>query len=58
VAHDFNNMLSVIIGHAEMLLDKVSPSDPLYVGEVIGEGHTMLKVARFQYPPGFSWSSF
>lgn len=30
VAHDFNNMLGVILGHAEMALDKVGPSELLY----------------------------
>lgn len=30
VAHDFNNMLSVINGNAEMALQDLSPSDPLY----------------------------
>jgi len=29
VAHDFNNMLGVILGHAEMLLDRFPPGDPL-----------------------------
>jgi len=29
VAHDFNNMLSVILGHAEMGLMQVDPGDPL-----------------------------
>lgn len=29
VAHDFNNMLSVIIGTAELALEKVRPGDPL-----------------------------
>jgi len=29
VAHDFNNMLGVIIGHAEMALEEISPSDPI-----------------------------
>jgi two-component system, cell cycle sensor histidine kinase and response regulator CckA len=29
VAHDFNNMLGVILGHAEIALDRVRPSDPL-----------------------------
>ncbi|NOZ12273.1 MAG: PAS domain S-box protein [Acidobacteria bacterium] len=28
VAHDFNNMLGVILGRAEMLLTKMSPDDP------------------------------
>ncbi len=32
VAHDFNNMLSVIIGHAEMLLDLAEPIRPSYAG--------------------------
>ena len=30
VAHDFNNMLSVIIGNAEMGLEQISSSDPHY----------------------------
>jgi len=30
VAHDFNNMLSVIIGHAGMAMEDVSPSLPIY----------------------------
>ncbi|OKY74366.1 MAG: hypothetical protein BM485_13970 [Desulfobulbaceae bacterium DB1] len=30
VAHDFNNMLAVILGHAEMMLLKLSPADPLH----------------------------
>ncbi len=30
VAHDFNNMLGIIIGHAEMALDHVDPSQPLF----------------------------
>jgi two-component system cell cycle sensor histidine kinase/response regulator CckA len=30
VAHDFNNMLSVIIGHADMALEDVDPSQPIY----------------------------
>ncbi|MFZ5565318.1 MAG: sensor histidine kinase, partial [Thermodesulfobacteriota bacterium] len=30
VAHDFNNMLSVIIGNAEIALESVSLNDPLY----------------------------
>lgn len=31
VAHDFNNMLSVISGHAQLGLETVTPQDPLYV---------------------------
>lgn len=30
VAHDFNNMLGVILGHAEMALEQMAPSDPLF----------------------------
>ncbi len=30
VAHDFNNMLSVILGHASMSLNKVESTHPLY----------------------------
>ncbi|MGO9308359.1 MAG: PAS domain S-box protein [Spirochaetia bacterium] len=30
VAHDFNNMLGVILGHAEMALEKLDPSLPLH----------------------------
>ncbi len=29
VAHDFNNLLTVITGYCQMLLDQLSPSDPL-----------------------------
>jgi len=28
VAHDFNNMLSIIMGNAEMILDGMTPADP------------------------------
>lgn len=30
VAHDFNNMLGVILGHTEMALDELSPANPLF----------------------------
>ena len=29
VAHDYNNMLSVIIGYTEMAMEKSDPSEPL-----------------------------
>jgi len=31
VAHDFNNMLSVILGYTELALTRVGPSDPLHI---------------------------
>ncbi len=30
VAHDFNNMLGVILGHTEIVLEQLDPSEPLY----------------------------
>ena len=30
VAHDFNNMLSVILGYTEIVLDKIDSSDPIH----------------------------
>jgi PAS domain S-box-containing protein len=30
VAHDFNNMLGVILGHAELALERMDPAQPLY----------------------------
>ena len=30
VAHDFNNMLGVVLGHTEMALEHVDPEQPLY----------------------------
>lgn len=30
VAHDYNNMLSIIVGYSELVLGKLTPSDPLY----------------------------
>ncbi len=30
VAHDFNNMLGIILGHSELALSGVDPSDPLH----------------------------
>ena len=30
VAHDYNNMLSIIVGYSELVLEKLTPIDPLY----------------------------
>ncbi len=30
VAHDFNNMLGVILGHTELAMEQVDPDDPLF----------------------------
>jgi PAS domain S-box-containing protein len=30
VAHDFNNMLGVILGHLEMIMDRIGPDQPLF----------------------------
>lgn len=30
VAHDFNNMLAVILGHTDMVLTKLDPGDPIH----------------------------
>ena len=30
VAHEFNNMLNVILGYSELLLEEIEPSEPLY----------------------------
>ena len=30
VAHDFNNMLGVILGHSEMAMESLNPSDPIH----------------------------
>ena len=37
VAHDFNNMLSVIMGHTELVMGQMTPSHPLFAN--LGEIH-------------------
>ncbi|ACN16946.1 two-component sensory box histidine kinase/response regulator [Desulforapulum autotrophicum HRM2] len=32
VAHDFNNMLSIILGHSEIILEDMDPSNPFFPG--------------------------
>ncbi|HOV90702.1 MAG TPA: histidine kinase dimerization/phospho-acceptor domain-containing protein [Syntrophorhabdaceae bacterium] len=40
VAHDFNNILSVIIGYGEIIQDRLSNSDPLkdYIKQIVEAG--------------------
>ncbi|MBA4366883.1 MAG: histidine kinase [Desulfobacterium sp.] len=48
VAHDFNNMLSIILGYADMSLDALQPSDPLRenIQEIISAGQRSVNVVR------------
>lgn len=48
VAHDFNNMLSVILGHAELGLMQVGPEHPLYenLHEVREAGQRSAELVR------------
>ncbi len=48
VAHDFNNMLGVIIGYAELMLDSIHENDPLYelVNEIIQAGKRSAALTR------------
>ncbi|MBM9521148.1 PAS domain S-box protein [Desulforhopalus vacuolatus] len=48
VAHDFNNMLSVILGYGNMLLEKISPDDPLheYAQEIVNAGTRSATITR------------
>jgi len=48
VAHDYNNMLSVIIGYAELAIDKMAPSDPLHgdLQEIYAAARRATEVTR------------
>ncbi len=48
VAHDFNNMLGVIIGHAELLLEKAPPDDSLREDckEILAAGFHSAEITR------------
>ena len=48
VAHDFNNMLSVIIGHTEMALEEVDSSEPAYsdLQEILTAAHRSANLTR------------
>ncbi|MFH1156863.1 MAG: PAS domain S-box protein [Pseudomonadota bacterium] len=48
VAHDFNNMLSVILGYAELALEKVAPSKPVHddLQEIIKAARRSTEITR------------
>lgn len=48
VAHDYNNMLSVIIGYAEMALDQVSPSQRIHTDlqEILAAAKRSMSITR------------
>jgi len=48
VAHDFNNMLGVILGYAELVLDDLSPGDPLRpsIEEILEAGRHSADLTR------------
>ncbi len=48
VAHEFNNMLGVILGHAEMAMDQVDPTQPLYsdLEEICGAAWRSADITR------------
>ena len=48
VAHDYNNMLSVIIGYAEIALESLSPGEQLHddLKEILTAGHRSKEITR------------
>jgi two-component system, cell cycle sensor histidine kinase and response regulator CckA len=48
VAHDFNNMLGVILGHAEMAMLQIDPADPLHsdLQEILKAGRRSADLTR------------
>ncbi len=48
VAHDFNNMLSIIIGYSESALEVVRPDDPVYeeIIEILNAGKRSADITR------------
>ena len=48
VAHDFNNMLSVIMGYGELAIESVEPADPVhgYLEEMINAAHRSAEITR------------
>jgi two-component system cell cycle sensor histidine kinase/response regulator CckA len=48
VAHDFNNMLSVIMGYGELALDSLEPGDPVrgYLEEMLSAANRSAEITR------------
>ncbi len=48
VAHDFNNMLSVILGCTQLAMDNLEPTDPIYenLQEVLNAGSRSVDIVR------------
>ena len=48
VAHDFNNMLSIINGYAELCLDQLDPAEPIYknLHEIHSAGNRSAAIVR------------
>ena len=48
VAHDFNNMLSVIIGNTEMAMSRIASTDPLYksLQDILNAGRRSADLTR------------
>lgn len=48
VAHDYNNMLGVIIGYAELAMDRVAPGDPLHADlkEILNAAKRSSEITR------------
>lgn len=48
VAHDYNNMLSVIIGYSENALESLAEADPLYddISEILSAGKRSADITR------------
>jgi len=48
VAHDFNNMLSVILGYGQMILEMTQPNNPLhdYAQQIIAAGVRSTNITR------------
>jgi len=48
VAHDFNNMLSVIMGYGELAMDSLEPDDPVhgYLDEMMSAANRSAEITR------------